>query len=32
MGASVTVTRLDGELDRLIAAPARSIGLTVTGE
>lgn len=30
MGASVTVTRLDGELDRLLRAPARSIGLTVT--
>ncbi len=32
MGASVTVTRLDGELDRLLGAPARSIGLTVTGD
>ncbi len=32
MGASVTLTRLDGELDRLIATPARSIGLTVTGD
>lgn len=32
MGASVTLTRLDGELDRLLAAPARSIGLTVTGD
>ncbi len=32
MGASVTVTRLDAELDRLIARPARSIGLTVTGD
>ena len=31
MGASVTLTRLDGELDRLLGAPARSIGLTVTG-
>ncbi|UDL94156.1 dihydroxyacetone kinase subunit DhaK [Lichenihabitans sp. PAMC28606] len=31
MGASITVTRLDAELDRLIAAPAHSIGLTVTG-
>ncbi|WP_428492236.1 dihydroxyacetone kinase subunit DhaK [Rhodopila sp.] len=29
MGVSVTLTRLDGELDRLIAAPARSLGLTV---
>ncbi|MBL8584712.1 MAG: dihydroxyacetone kinase subunit DhaK, partial [Rhizobiaceae bacterium] len=29
MGVSLTVMRLDGELDRLIAAPARSIGLTV---
>ncbi len=28
-GVSVTVTRLDGELDRLLRAPARSIGLTV---
>jgi dihydroxyacetone kinase-like protein len=32
MGASLTVTRLDGELDRLLGAPARSIGLTVTGD
>ena len=32
MGASVTVTRLDGELDRLLGAKARSIGLTVTGD
>jgi dihydroxyacetone kinase-like protein len=32
MGASVTVTRLDGELDRLLVKPARSIGLTVTGD
>ncbi|MDQ0392782.1 dihydroxyacetone kinase subunit DhaK [Labrys monachus] len=32
MGASVTVTRLDPELDRLIGAPARSIGFTVTGD
>jgi dihydroxyacetone kinase-like protein len=31
MGASVTVTRLDGELDRLLGRPAQSIGLTVTG-
>ena len=31
MGASVTLTRLDGELDRLIGAPARSIGFTVGG-
>jgi dihydroxyacetone kinase-like protein len=30
MGVSVTLTRLDGELDRLLRAPARSIGLTVT--
>jgi len=29
MGVSVTLMRLDAELDRLIAAPARSIGLTV---
>ena len=29
MGVSVTLTRLDAELDRLIAAPARSLGLTV---
>ncbi|MBE7213301.1 MAG: dihydroxyacetone kinase subunit DhaK, partial [Gluconacetobacter diazotrophicus] len=29
MGVSVTLTRLDGELDRLLKAPARSIGLTV---
>ena len=32
MGASVTLTRLDGELDRLLALPARSIGLTVMGD
>lgn len=32
MGASVTLTRLDGDLDRLLRAPARSIGLTVTGD
>lgn len=32
MGASVTLTKLDAELDRLIATPARSIGLTMTGE
>ena len=31
MGVSLTVTRLDGELDRLLRAPARSIGLTVAG-
>ena len=31
MGVSVTRTRLDGELDRLLRAPARSIGLTVAG-
>ena len=31
MGVSVTVTRLDAELDRYLAAPAHSIGLTVTG-
>ncbi len=31
MGVSVTLTRLDAELDRLIAAPARSLGLTVLG-
>ena len=31
MGVSVTLTRLDSELDRLLRAPARSIGLTVTG-
>ena len=31
MGASLTLTRLDGELDRLLGAPACSIGLTVTG-
>ena len=30
-GVSVTLTRLDGELDRLLRAPARSIGLTVNG-
>ena len=32
MGASVTLTRLDAELDRLLGAKARSIGLTVTGD
>jgi phosphoenolpyruvate---glycerone phosphotransferase subunit DhaK len=32
MGASVTIARLDGELDRLLAAPARSIGLSIGGE
>ncbi len=31
MGASVSVTRLDGELDRLLAHPAHSLGLTVLG-
>ena len=31
MGASLTVTRLDAELDRLIGAPARSIGFTMQG-
>ncbi len=31
MGVSLTLTRLDGELDRLLSRPARSIGLTVTG-
>ena len=30
-GVSLTVTRLDAELDRLLRAPARSIGLTVGG-
>jgi dihydroxyacetone kinase-like protein len=29
MGASITVTRLDAELDRLLAQPAHSLGLTV---
>jgi dihydroxyacetone kinase-like protein len=29
MGASITVTRLDAELDRLLGAPAHSLGLTV---
>ncbi len=28
MGVTLTVTRLDGELDRLIGAPARCVGLT----
>jgi len=28
MGVSVTVTRLDDDLDRLLGAPARSVGLT----
>lgn len=28
MGVTLTVMRLDGELDRLMAAPARSVGLT----
>ena len=31
MGVSLTLTRLDAELDRLLAAPARSIGLNVGG-
>ncbi len=31
MGVSTTLMRLDGELDRLMAYPARSIGLTVPG-
>ncbi len=31
MGVSLTVTRLDAELDRYLTAPARSIGLTVGG-
>ena len=30
-GVSLTAMRLDGELDRLMAHPARSIGLTVLG-
>ncbi len=30
-GVSVTLTRLDAELDRVLRAPARSIGLTVAG-
>ncbi len=30
-GVSVTLTRLDGELDRLLRAPCRSIGLSVAG-
>lgn len=30
-GVSLTVTRLDAELDRLMARPARSVGLTVLG-
>jgi dihydroxyacetone kinase-like protein len=29
MGASITITRLDAELDRLLAKPAHSLGLTV---
>ncbi len=29
MGVSLTLTRLDAELDRLLSRPARSIGLTV---
>jgi dihydroxyacetone kinase-like protein len=29
MGATLTLMRLDGELDRLVAAPARCLGLTV---
>ncbi|MCQ8277591.1 dihydroxyacetone kinase subunit DhaK [Acetobacteraceae bacterium KSS8] len=31
MGVSLTLTRLDAELDRLLRAPARSIGLSVAG-
>ena len=31
MGVTLTVTQLDAELDRLLARPARSIGLTVAG-
>ncbi|MCB8880885.1 dihydroxyacetone kinase subunit DhaK [Acidisoma cellulosilytica] len=31
MGASITLTRLDGELDRLLGKPAHSLGLTVLG-
>ncbi|MCB8875461.1 dihydroxyacetone kinase subunit DhaK [Acidisoma silvae] len=31
MGASVTVTRVDSELDRLLSRPAHSLGLTVLG-
>lgn len=30
MGVTVTLMRLDGELDRLMGAPARSLGLTVS--
>ena len=30
-GVSLTLTRLDGELGRLLSRPSRSIGLTVTG-
>ena len=29
MGVSLTVMRLDGELDRLLRRPARSLGMTV---
>jgi dihydroxyacetone kinase-like protein len=29
MGASITITRLDAELDRLLGMPAHSLGLTV---
>ncbi len=31
MGVTLTVMRLDGELDRLIGAPARSLGMTRMG-
>ncbi|WP_428394584.1 dihydroxyacetone kinase subunit DhaK [Lichenicoccus sp.] len=31
-GVSLTVTRLDADLDRLLRAPCRSIGLTVGGQ
>ena len=31
MGVSLTVMRLDGELDRLLRRPCRSLGLTVVG-
>jgi len=29
MGVTLTVMRLDGELTRLVRAPARSVGLTM---
>ena len=32
MGVTLTVMRLDSELDRLLARPARSIGLTIVGD